>query len=208
MTHGIGWLVLVSLALYGVLAFGWRSWLQWRRTGSAGFRGISGRVGSAEWFGGALLVVALLLAATAPIGVISGWTPPWSLPRTMTVVGAGLFATGFFMTLIAQHTMGSSWRVGVDENEHTALVSRGLFRWSRNPIFTSMLALLAGEAVLVPTALSVAALVAAFVGIEVQVRLVEEPYLLRAHRHAYGDYAARVGRFLPLVGRIRRHDGS
>lgn len=207
MTHDIGWLVLISLALFGALAFGWRSWLQWRRTGSAGFRGISGRVGSAEWVGGVLLFVAFTLAAVAPIGVVTGWTQPWPVPMAMTVVGIGAFATGFAMTLVAQHAMGSSWRVGVDENEHTALVSRGLFRWSRNPVFTSMLALLAGEALLVPTALSIAALVAALVGIEVQVRLVEEPYLLRVHRHVYGDYAARVGRFLPLVGRIRRHQG-
>ncbi|GFG50968.1 hypothetical protein MAGR_24090 [Mycolicibacterium agri] len=44
---------IVALALFAtfaVLGFGWRSWLQYRRTGSTGFRGISGRVGSVEWF--------------------------------------------------------------------------------------------------------------------------------------------------------------
>lgn len=38
------------------------------------------------------------------------------------------------------------------------------------------------------------------VTIELQVRVVEEPYLSATHGQAYGDYAARVGRFIPGVG--------
>ena len=34
---------LALFAVFGLLGFGWRSWLQRRRTGSTGFRGISGR---------------------------------------------------------------------------------------------------------------------------------------------------------------------
>ena len=40
--------------------------------------------------------------------------------------------------------------------------------------------------------------------LELQVRVVEEPHLLRAHGGAYASYAARVGRFVPGVGRLRR----
>src|SRR5262245_6886356 len=44
-------LVLISVFLLGYLifAFGVRTWLHWRSTGSTGFRGISGKPGSAEW---------------------------------------------------------------------------------------------------------------------------------------------------------------
>jgi protein-S-isoprenylcysteine O-methyltransferase Ste14 len=35
-----------------------------------------------------------------------------------------------------------------------------------------------------------------------QVRAVEEPYLLSVHGDAYATYAARVGRFVPGVGRL------
>ena len=61
---------VVALALFAVFAllgFGWRSWLQYRRTGSTGFRGISGRVGSTEWFAGAGFVVAMAAAFFAPV---------------------------------------------------------------------------------------------------------------------------------------------
>jgi len=37
-------------AAFAALGFGWRSWEQRRRTGSTGFRGISGRPGTVEWF--------------------------------------------------------------------------------------------------------------------------------------------------------------
>jgi protein-S-isoprenylcysteine O-methyltransferase Ste14 len=91
----------------------------------------------------------------------------------------------------------------VDPTEETALVSGGLFRWVRNPIFTSMLLLLAGLALIAPAAPSVASFFVALAGLELQVRLVEEPYVSRVHGEAYRAYAARVGRFLPCIGRLR-----
>ena len=44
-------------------------------------------------------------------------------------------------------------------------------------------------------------LVALAIAIELQVRCVEEPHLREQHGPAYADYEARVGRFLPSVGR-------
>jgi hypothetical protein len=41
------------------------------------------------------------------------------------------------------------------------------------------------------------------IGIEVQARLAEEPYLRRGHGAAHIDYAARAGRFLPGFGRLQ-----
>ncbi|MGQ1797409.1 methyltransferase family protein [Kocuria oceani] len=100
--------------------------------------------------------------------------------------------------------MGASWRVGVDASERTELVTTGAFAVVRNPIFTAMLTTLVGLTLLVPTMVSAAALLCLLVAVELQVRLVEEPYLLRTHRQAYTSYAAHVGRFVPGLGRLRR----
>ena len=54
-----------------------------------------------------------------------------------------------------------------------------------------------GLALLVPTWLSIASVPAGILAFEVQVRLVEEPYLLRTHGEAFRAYASSVGRFLP-----------
>jgi protein-S-isoprenylcysteine O-methyltransferase Ste14 len=73
----------------------------------------------------------------------------------------------------------------------------------RNPIYAGMIPFFAGIALLVPNALTIAGAALVLVALEVQTRLVEEPHLMRTHGQAYADYAGRVGRFLPAVGRRR-----
>ncbi|MBJ2121439.1 isoprenylcysteine carboxylmethyltransferase family protein [Arthrobacter sp. MSA 4-2] len=198
----------LALGLYtaGVITtFGVRSWIHRRRTGSTGFRGLSGAPGSAEWWGGVLFIAALLLGAAGPVLALTGALVP---PRVPGLAWIGLIVTvlGFLGVLAAQTGMGSSWRIGVDTAERTDLVTTGLFAVVRNPIFTAMLTALAGLALMVPAAVSAAALLCLFLAVELQVRLVEEPYLNRTHQHAYADYTAKVGRFLPGMGRTQARD--
>jgi protein-S-isoprenylcysteine O-methyltransferase Ste14 len=61
---------------------------------------------------------------------------------------------------------------------------------------------LARFVLMVPSWVAVVGLVALFVALELQVRVVEEPYLQRAHGTTYVEYARRVGRFMPCVGRL------
>ena len=58
-----------------------------------------------------------------------------------------------------------------------------------------------GLALLVPNWWSLAAVVVLLVGLEVQVRRVEEPYLCGAHGASYREYLRSAGRFLPGIGR-------
>ena len=116
--------------------------------------------------------------------------------------GIGFYLVGVAATLWAQLAMGESWRIGVDESERTALVASGPFRWVRNPIYTAMTIATVGLALLAPNPLSCVALVALIVALEIQVRLVEEPYLSRIHGERYRRWAAQTGRFLPMIGRM------
>ncbi len=106
------------------------------------------------------------------------------------------------VALFAQGTMGDSWRVGVDPAETTALVTGGPFAVMRNPIFTAMTVAAAGLTWLAPNVVAIVGLATLLAAILLQVRVVEEPYLLRAHGDAYRDYGRRVGRLLPGVGRF------
>ena len=110
--------------------------------------------------------------------------------------------------LVAQAGMGASWRVGVDATERTALVTTGPFAVVRNPIFTAMVTAILGVALLVPTIATAAAVLALVMAVELQVRLVEEPYLLRVHGQAYAPNAGTVGRFLPGLERLRQGQGA
>jgi hypothetical protein len=87
-----GWAALLVYGAGLVLAFGVRSWSQWR-AGSTGFRGISGRPGSLPWWGGVLFVVALVLGLAAPVLALTGLvTPPPALahPAAGMVAAVGL----------------------------------------------------------------------------------------------------------------------
>jgi protein-S-isoprenylcysteine O-methyltransferase Ste14 len=98
--------------------------------------------------------------------------------------------------------MGASWRIGVKADEKTALVTDGLFSFVRNPIFTGLLLFATGILLLVPGLPAALALAMLVLAIELQVRRVEEPYLVRSHGDRYRAYARSVGRFVPGLGRL------
>ena len=202
-----GWLALGLYAAYMALAFGLRTWVQLRRTGESGFKGISGRLGSLEWIAGVLFVVALAVGVAAPVLDVTDALEPLDALDSAGVraTGVAIFVVGLVGTLYAQIAMGESWRIGVDERERTALVTSGPFAVVRNPIFAAMLPTSLGLALLVPNVAALAGLGALWLALQIQVRLVEEPYLLRAHGDSYRQYAARVGRFVPGLGRLE-HD--
>lgn len=196
-------IALVLFAVFALLGFGWRSWEQRRRTGSTGFRGISGRPGSVEWFAGVGFIISMGIAVFAPIlqmlrvvAPVNFLHAPW-----IQITGAVIAVIGIATTVYAQLDMGDSWRIGVDKSETTTLVRTGVFGWVRNPIFTAMMTFGLGLALITPNPVAVIGFVLLIVTIELQVRVVEEPYLLTAHGEAYRDYLAAVGRFIPGVGR-------
>ena len=199
-------LALILYVVYLILAFGLRTLIQLRRTGSTGFHGLGGRPGSAEWIAGVGFTVALLLGAAAPVLALLDVVEPVAAFDTTAAHVAGLVLAvgGIGLTFYAQVAMGTSWRIGVDPAERTDLVTTGPFALVRNPIFAAMLPTALGLTLLVPSWVALAGLAGLALALELQVRVVEEPYLLQAHGGTYADYAARVGRFVPGVGQLRR----
>ncbi|AKP60086.1 protein-S-isoprenylcysteine methyltransferase [Mycolicibacterium mageritense DSM 44476 = CIP 104973] len=194
---------LIFYVIFAVLGFGWRSWTQYRHTGSTGFRGIHGRPGSLQWLAGVGFIAAILAGAAAPLlQLLDILTPmavldaPW-----IQTTGIVLAVAGIAATVHAQRDMGPSWRIGVDPSETTTLVRHGVFALVRNPIFTAMLIFAAGITLITPNPLALAAFAVLWATIELQVRVVEEPYLNTIHGQAYRDYCGAVGRFVPYIGR-------
>jgi protein-S-isoprenylcysteine O-methyltransferase Ste14 len=153
---------LALYVLYLALAFGGRTLLQLRSTGSTGFKGISGHTFSAEWTGGVLFVAAFLLGLAAPVLGLAGALEPLA-PLDGSVghaLGLILFFAGLCGTLLAQLAMDASWRIGVDEAERTELVTGGPFALVRNPIFSAMVPAFLGLVLLVPNVAALAGLAA------------------------------------------------
>jgi protein-S-isoprenylcysteine O-methyltransferase Ste14 len=197
-------LALACYAVYGLVAFVLRAILQWRRTGSTGLKGVRSGAGALEWLAGAGLVAG---TATSVLGAVLALDhtidPVEALDRPAAhAAGLVLFAIGFAGTFYSQLAMGASWRVGIDDGERTELVTGGPFRIVRNPIYAAMLPAVLGLALLTPNAVALAGFLVVLASLELQVRVVEEPHLLRVHGDEYARYAERVGRFLPGVGRF------
>lgn len=197
-------IALVLFAAFAALGFGWRSWVQRRRTGSTGFKGVSGRPGSLEWFAGIGFLAAIAVAVAAPALQWAGLVEPLLTAAWVHVAGIVLAATGIAATVYAQLEMGDAWRIGVDASERTPLVRTGVFARVRNPIFSAMIVFGFGIMLVTPNPVAVAGFAILVVTIELQVRAVEEPYLRAVHDADYRDYLAAVGRFVPGVGTTTR----
>ena len=106
-----------------------------------------------------------------------------------------LAVLALILTAVAQYDMRESWRIGIDSNTNTPLITSGLFRYSRNPVYvgliTSMLALL----LLTPNSFTLFYLIMGSMVIQIQTRL-EEAYLDKIHGEPYMEYKSNVRRFL------------
>ena len=197
-------LAIWLLIAFGVLTLGVRVAIQLRRTGKTGLIGVREGAGAADWASGILFVAGIAIGAASPILVLGDHLEPIDALDidALHAIGIVLAAAGGLAVFGAQLGMGESWRIGVSDEERTDLITGGWFSLVRNPIYTSMIVGWLGFALIVPTWLGFAALPVTALALELQVRAVEEPYLLRTHGDAYRAYASRVGRFVPGIGRL------
>lgn len=79
------------------------------------------------------------------------------------------------------------------------LVTRGPYRWSRNPMYVAVLLVLAGWAVAWGGAAAWGYAAAAALAFHLRVVLGEEPWLARRHGERWRAYAARVPRWIGPV---------
>jgi protein-S-isoprenylcysteine O-methyltransferase Ste14 len=198
------------LIAFGVLTFCVRVAIQLRRTGSTGLIGLRRNAGLADWLSGLLFIGGMAMAVTSIVLVLGDQLDPIDALDVGGVHAAGvvLAAAGGLAVFAAQLGMGESWRIGVSDEERTDLITGGWFSVIRNPIYSAMIVGWIGFGLMVPTWLGFAAVVVIAAGLEIQVRGVEEPYLVRTHGEAYRDYAVRVGRFVPGIGRFDRRRTS
>lgn len=199
-THVIRCFLPVYLLAYVIAAFFWRSYAVWKRTGVNPFvfkgsdsaHDFIGRVTKAL-FG--LVVAVVFIHAFIP-SVYQYLMPITWLERAWARwTGVILLLASLVWTVLAQAQLGDSWRIGIDYDHRTALVHRGVFRFSRNPIFLGMLRTLLGLVLVIPNAGTLITLLVGVILIGIQVRL-EEEYLTRAHGDKYIEYRRNVRRWV------------
>ena len=194
----------VALPIYFIIYFGvaivLKSVIVAKRTGKNPFvlpnnDSVYGLVG---------LYFKLLLIAIFVYVVVYTFFPTWHgvfMPiqqlanPTTTCIGLSLLFISLVWTVIAQIHIKNSWRIGIDTETKTELVTNGLFSISRNPIFFGVFISLLGVFLATPNALTVLFLILGYVIIQIQIRL-EEDFLTKEHGQKYLEYKQKVRRLI------------
>lgn len=197
------WLAVALLTTFLVVVFPVRNAIRRRRFGSSGSpdwhagRPRQWLAADAMFLGGfALLIAGPVLEGLDVVG-------PLVEPGDATItIGVVLVGAATATAIWAQETMGSAWRPDIAPDAGSTLVTSGPFRVVRNPNYVAMVTAGLGAALLSPDPVTLAGWVVLLASVMLTAR-VEEPPLLARFGGPYREYAARVGRFVPGVGRLR-----
>jgi protein-S-isoprenylcysteine O-methyltransferase Ste14 len=144
-----------------------------------------------------LFFAVLMWALNRYCPISSVIAPPWNRLGWVLIATAPLAP----ITAIVQFRRAHTTTNPFDPSKVTALVTAGIYRWTRNPMYAGLSMLLVGWAVRLGT-LSPFMLVPPFILLMTQVQILPEE---RALRERFGDeydrYCQQVGRWL---GRSRK----
>lgn len=144
---------------------------------------------------GALII--LLLALNVQFGsLFTRVTQITSFPFDIAGLIIGL--AGLSLCLYAQTKMGASWRVGIDEQAGTSLITTGLYAYIRNPTYVGLFFFNLGLWVIWPTWAMFLMNLLFILFLEVQVRC-EEDFLTSTHGEEYLVYKNRTKRYIPYI---------
>ena len=191
---------LLYLLVYYGLILGLRSWMLYRQTGIASWRS-----GLKERWERALIYLESIYVLLLPFIVLNFVFLPENYqhlgPFTALVIpevlytGICLATIGLLFAFIAQLQMGDSWRFGLHQDNQTTLVTSGLFRLSRNPVYLGILIANIGFFGIVPCIASTTMVILLIIVLYLKIRS-EESFLEGQHGEDYASYRTVVRRWL------------
>ncbi len=128
----------------------------------------------------------------------SRWVMPW-----VQSVGVALILGGFALFVLGLRALGGSWRLGIDEQHPGALITTGVYAFSRHPIYLFFNLYFLGTFLLNGAVIFLGFWLFAAVMLHLQM-LQEERFLIRVHGSAYLDYTQATHRYLTLPLRRKR----
>lgn len=192
--------LFIYLIIYFLLVFVIRSVLLWKKTriNPLTFK----KTDDAHGFNGKVFTTIsfIELIVVGLYAFKNDWyeylLPFWYLENPiLQKIGWGFLILSLIVVWIAQTQMANSWRIGIDENNKTKLVTNGFFSISRNPIFIGIMIANIGLFMVIPNAFTLLIISLSIISINTQIRL-EEEFLNKKFRHEYIEYSKRVRRWV------------
>ncbi len=129
--------------------------------------------------------------------IILTWIPSFYAPFFIfDPIGYTFMYIGFLIVVYAMLTMKESWRMGIDEKNPGPLVTKGLYKYVRHPIYSALFLILGGSLFILPNLLSLVLILCSIGGLVTEA-FYEEEFLLKKYPHEYTDYMNKTGRFFP-----------
>jgi len=136
------------------------------------------------------------IVSLAILEFIGEFHPLFNFGLAGIIIGWSFVLLGISFAVTAQYQMGTSWRYIGSKSDGTELVTHGLFKYCRNPIYLGGLIFFDGIIILLPHYLTLLFVVFIYIAIEVLVRYEEEPHLRELYGTAYEEYCQKVRRFM------------
>ncbi len=189
----------IYLILFGAIFF-WHTLSVWRKTGINPYvlhKAEGAQAVVAGLFRPLGLLLAIIVACFLFYPSLSLYFCPINNLEITFVkyTGVVFLVVALAWVFFAQAQMGSSWRIGIDDENHTGLVSHGLFNYSRNPVFLGVRLCLLGLFMVIPSLTMLFVVLVLELLIQLQVRF-EEDHLLALHGEEYLKYCQQVRRWL------------
>ena len=149
-----------------------------------------------------LLNISIVLAGLSSVIFLAYLTvPPISeyliilfSSNFLTIMGSVFITLGLITSTVASLTLKKSWRIGVDENEKTELITDGIYRFSRNPYFLSYDFVLIGMVFCLWSPFLILPVLITIMLFHLMI-LKEEKYLENKHQENYSRYKREVRRY-------------
>ncbi len=146
-----------------------------------------------------------ILIIWSSVFIFSSFTTPGTfllqgfwIPRDnlfITIIGMVLAICFQVLIWIAIWTMGKSWRIGMDDLQPDELVTRGIFRFSRNPIYLGMDGIAWAAFLIIPSAFFLIFASVMMISFHMQI-LKEEKLLGKIYGERYENYRTATPRYL------------
>ncbi len=147
------------------------------------------------------LLFTLIIPGTVAVS-LPMWAAPGRAPASGAAFAAGVAVVALGAAIYAWcvwdfASFGRGTPLPLDPPRR--LVIRGLYRFTRNPMYVGVLTVILGQAVMFGSTAILGYALCLAIGFHLFVVLYEEPHLRRRFGTAYEAYCAQVHRWLPRI---------
>jgi len=114
------------------------------------------------------------------------------------ITGLALCLLGLVTACRARYLLGKNWSVSVQKKDDHELITRGVYKLVRHPIYTGLLLMFSGDALITGTWRGVIAVAILFISFLLKLRK-EEKWLTEIFGDKYLEYMTQTKKLIPWI---------